>query len=357
MFAGCSRTCEVSITAETTDFEPHHPHADDAKASLRAELTTQLTASQSALEAALAAVASADPAIRDKLRAEISLIGSLRQQVGAASASALSTMRAEVATIAESASAAAQDARTSAAGDLSSGSAIAIVAQAAHNETNRVMAGMKDFDRDLKFGPNDTEADYRKREAERQSYIAAEQAKHTAQGDLNASGGAVGQMVDAKAHGADANPEFQKRADDLIHATEDLRTQIVRDGGSTKEFDDHLRADVRATLKRQGLSDAQIDAQFAARNGDPLETAKGFLKSDTDLQQLSRATQAATNEKKESSLVASDTPQQPVPDSLASAAALLKASGVVAGAQPETDSPAHGVTARNSTPASTVQLG
>ena len=358
MFAACSRAYEVSITANPTDSEPHHPHADDAQASLRAELTRELAAGQATLEAALAAVAGADPTVRDRLRTQIGLVSSLLQQVGTASGSALGTMRAEVATIAEGASAAAQDARTSAAGDLSSGSAIAIVAQAAHNETNRVMAGMKDFDRDLKFGPNDTEADYRKREAERQSYIATEQAKHTAQGDLNASAAAVGQMVDAKAHGA-GGPEFDKRTDDLIHTTEQLRAQIVRDGGSTKEFDDRLSAEVRASLKRKGLSDAQIDAQLAAHNGDPLQAAKAFLKTDDDLKQMTRDANAAgaEAEKKPTGLVASDAPQQPVAGNLSSAAALLKASGVVASTQSDTDNPAHGVTARIASAQSTVQMG
>ncbi len=136
---------------------------------------------------------------------------------------------------------------------------------------------MKDFDPYLQFGPGDMEADYRKREAERRAYIAAEQAKGTPQGDLNASGAAVGQMADAAAHGAANSPEFQSRWDALVDSTAKLRAQMVREGHDVSEFDNRLREDLRHIMKAKGVPDAKIDALFAANPNNPLEAAKAFV--------------------------------------------------------------------------------
>ncbi|MEI9927610.1 MAG: hypothetical protein WDN44_07765 [Sphingomonas sp.] len=81
-------------------------------------------------------------------------------------------------------------------------------------------------------------------------------------------------MADAKAHGA-SGPEFDKRWSDLVTATDHLREQVRASGGSTKEFDDHLREDLRRILKSKGLSDTQIDAQFAA-HPDPARSGESL---------------------------------------------------------------------------------
>ena len=237
----------------------------------------ELVAGQFALESALADVANAEPAIRDQLRSQLSQIAGLRQQIGTAPGSALSLLRGEVTALASNAAGAAQEARTGSTACAPGANSIATLANAARQQTMAVMAGMKDFDRDLKFGPVDTEADYRAREAERQAYIAAEHAKGTPQGDLNAARGAVGQMADVAAHGAANNPVFEQRWDALVDSTAKLRTQIIRDGGDVAEFDTRLRNDLRAIMKSKGVPEAQIDALLTAHPDDPLEAVKAFV--------------------------------------------------------------------------------
>lgn len=185
----------------------------------------QLVAGQFALEAALAELAGADPAIRDRLRNQIGTLAGLQQQVGTATGGALSSLRAEVANLTENATAAARDARTSAASNMSSAS-IATLAQAAREQVNNVMAGMKDFDPYLHFGSKEEEEEYRRREAERRAYIEAEQAKGTPQGDLNAANAAIAQMNDAKTHGADRSPAFADRYAALEQARDRLQSAI-----------------------------------------------------------------------------------------------------------------------------------
>jgi hypothetical protein len=337
------RACEVSITGETTVSDDHPAKQDDPQASLRAELLGQIVGAQAVLEAALADLAGADPTVRDRLRSQISQIAGLRQQVGMSQGAALSALRAEVATVADSATAAAQDARTSAAADSSSTSTIGTLARTARDQTNSVMAGMKDFDRDLKFSTPEDKAAYREREAERQSYIAAQQAKHTPEGDLNASGAAVGQMADAKAHGA-SGPEFDKRWDALVATTERLREAVQQSGGSTKEFDDHLRTDLRQIMKSKGLTDAQIDAQFAA-NPDPLAAAKAYVKNDDDTQKIMNAAQSAGVPAAPRGSIAAASPVQDT--SMADAIAKLQQAGASAAIDPATEQGfAHGVSQR-----------
>ena len=325
-----------------TDSEPHHPPLDDAQASLRAELLDQLLASQSAIEAALADFAGADPTVREQLRAQLSTISGLRQQIGTASIATLNSLQTQVMALAGIASAAANEAQASAQTGSSSPMGMALYASNVRQEVNAVMAGMKDFDRYLQFDPGDTEADYRQREAERRAYIAAQQAKHTPEGDLNASGAAIGQMADAKAHGAGDSPEFQQRWDKLVTSTEVLRAEIVRNGGSTKEFDERLRNEMRRVLKSKGLSDAQIDAQFAAHPDNPLEAAKAYV-SERDLETIVRSTPAVET---------APQPAKPVPlvTSAEDAMAKFRAAGIVTAEHSPGDQFAHGISRADNVP-------
>jgi hypothetical protein len=327
---------------------------DDAQASLRAALTVELVACQFALESALADLSNAEPAVRDQLRSQLSLIAGLRQQVGAAQGSNLSILRAEVTALASSAAAAAQEARTSAAASTSASGSIATLAHAAHEQVNTVMAGMKDFDGFLHFGPGDTEADYRKREAERRATIAAEQAKGTPQGDLNASGAAVGQMVDAKAHGAGDSPEFQQRWDTLVATTEALRAEIIRQGGSTKEFDERLREDLRRTLKSKGLTDADIDAQFAAHPGNPLEAAKAYV-AEGDVATIDRSVQRVGNSITQQPAQADAQPTTELANT--DVMAKFRSTGIVLADAAPTGDFTHGVTTQRSNAASRIIPG
>ena len=311
-------------------------------------MLVELVASQFVLESALADVANADPAVRDQLRSQLSNIAGLRQQIGTASGNALGMLRGEVTALASNAGAAAQEARTSAASNRSGASSIATLANAARQQTATVMAGMKDFDADLKFADARDEAEYRQRETQRQAYIAAEQAKGTPQGDLNAAGGAVGQMADAAAHGATANPEFQKRWDALTASTEALRAQLVRDGKDVSQFDAHLREDLRAIMRVKGVPDAKIDALLAAHRDNPLDAVKAFVAdqkgviSEKEIGDLARKAADYKDSAEEQRAAATSLgPASPIVDAMAK----LKASGVViASDMPE--QPAHGVAAQ-----------
>ena len=277
---------EVLIARESTVFDPQHPRADDAQVGVRAQLLDQLAASQSAIASVLADVGNADPTLREQLRGQLSTISGLLQQVSTASRMTLGTLHAQVAAVVSSAANAAQEAQASAQLGSASQASLASLANAAREQTNATMAGMKDFDRYLQFGPGDGEAEYRQREAERRAYIAANLAKGTPQCDLNAGGGALGQMADAAARGAASSPEFQQRWDALASRVDALRAETIRKGDSTKEFDDRLREDLRRILKSKGLSDAQIDARLAAHADNPLEAAKAFVNGEGDLATL-----------------------------------------------------------------------
>jgi hypothetical protein len=325
-------------------------------------LLGQLAASQFAAEAALADLIAAggDVAVAGALRSQLAQLSELRQQIGSASGIALAALRNEVATATGNAASIAQQARTATANATEAASNasgnIAQAASAAHSAVHAVIDNLRDFDGDLRFATGADQVAYREREAERLAYIQTEEAKHTPGGDLNASGAALGQLIDAKAFGADANPAFQKRADDLIRATENLRPNLVREGRDVSEFDNRLRGDIRRILKSKGLSDAEIDAQFAAHHGDPLEVAKAFVKGEDDLKTIRHAMTYAS-EIQQSTVQTDDAATH---DTVASAAALLKAAGVAASDPPAIDNaaaPVHGVTARPTGQRTAIQLG
>jgi len=308
-------------------------------------LLGQLAAAQLALEAVLASLAQsgADSALIAEARANLSELADLRQQVGSAGARQLAGLRAEIITATSAGLALAQQVRTGIAEAASNASGnIAQAASDCREQVNNIMRGMKDFDPFLHFTSPEDETAYRAREAERQAYIARQQARHTPESDLNASGAAIGQMVDAKAHGAGDCPAFQKRWDALVITTEKLREQIRRNGGSTKEFDDRLRDELRATLKAKGLTDAEIDARFAA-NPDPLQAVKAYMKGDDDVAQIQRSAQRIET-------VALPTSPQ-ARDDVRNLIASLQAAGVVADAHDANASPSHGVAIASSTPA------
>ena len=225
--------------------------------------------------------------------------------------------------------------------------AAATLADAAEASHHAVQSAM-DYTRGLtlRFTSDEDERGYRDREAERAAYIAAQHARHTPEGDLNASGATVGQMVDARAHGA-GGPEFEKHWNELVETTAKLRDAVHARGDSTKEFDDRLRADLRRVMKSKGLSDAEIDARFAA-NPDPLEAAKAYV-SDEDVQHVKQKVgdSVLPTEKAE---VANATPPPSSPAS-SDPYAKLRSAGVAVSEPTGTDY-VHGVTASvaNATP-------
>lgn len=158
-----------------------------------------------------------------------------------------------------------------------SGSEAAELAAASANSRQQVQSLLRNlhrFDPYLSFDSPEAEADYRRRQADRTSYIEQQHARGTPQGDLNANAAALGQLVDAEAHGAGSSPEFNATWDNSAAAYTRLQTDIRRAGGSTREADERLTRDVRQALRRRGRTDQEIDAIFAAHGGDPLAVAE-----------------------------------------------------------------------------------
>lgn len=90
-----SHAREVSITGKVTVSPPHHPHADDAQASLRIELVGQLAAAQLVLEAAIAELSrtSGGSAALAASRLQLASVSDLLGQVGNATMSRLAELR------------------------------------------------------------------------------------------------------------------------------------------------------------------------------------------------------------------------------------------------------------------------
>jgi hypothetical protein len=193
----------------------------------------------------------------------------------------------------------------------------------------------------LQFASAEDERAYREREEETRRYIAEQNAKGTPEGNLNAAGATVGQMVDAKAHGAHG-PEFDQQWANLVATTEKLREQVRASGGSTKEFDDRLRERVRRILQAKGLSDEQIDAQFTAHHGDPLEVAKTFVTTGNDVGAIEQVAKTAVS----ADVVGVVAVQTPPPvEGMSEIMANLKLAGITGGQTPElAQQPEHGVT-------------
>jgi len=248
----------------------------------------QIAASHADLSKALSQFANGDPS-RIPIALQLANLSALRQQVRVASEATLRQIQADVA----AAVAAAQSVADGGAGNaIDAGQAALAAAAASRSALQNALSSLDHVS--LTFSSPEDEADYRQREKDRQAYIAAQQGKHTPEGDLNAAGAGIGQMVDAKAHGA-SGPEFERRLNELMATTEKLRDAAKASGISTEEFDRHLREDLRRIMKSKGLSDAQIDARFAA-TPDPLEAAKAYLRNDDDLAQLRQSTQTIRDE-------------------------------------------------------------
>lgn len=336
---------EVSIAADPTVSEGHAAKPHDPQASLRTELLGQLVAAQFDLEAAIADLTrdgAPASAILDS-RNQLGGVLALRQKVAAAGVGSLASMRSEIAAMVASSQSAAQQTRT--AGDTANASNISNLAQNTRTAVNDAMRGMKDFEPYLHFTNAQDEADYRRREDERRSYIAAEQANGTPLGDLNAGGAAVGQMTDAAAHGAAQSPEFQQRWQKLTASTDALRSQLIREGKDVSPFDAHLREDLRGIMRAKGVPDAKIGALLAAHRDNPLDAAKEFVaeqkgvigeKEITDISRKALEYKDGTGEPPlaEQSVAASS----PTVDAMAQ----FKASGVMV-AESGPEQPTHGV--------------
>jgi hypothetical protein len=148
--------------------------------------------------------------------------------------------------------------------------------------------GQHIFDAYLRFQSPADEREYREREAENRRYVEQQLAAKTPEGDLNAAGGTMRQMLDAHSHGAGASPEFQHRWKRLEETTRKQRDAMRADGRSTDEFDRDLATSVRRYLHDRGLSNAEIEAKLAV-SASPLDAVKPYLKSEEDARQLTES--------------------------------------------------------------------
>ena len=266
-----SRAHGVVITAKMTVSEGQPISSVDPEASLRAELTGAISAAQIDITEAIAELARSG-ADASALTNQRQSLQQLQKQVGTANLTTLAGLRAEIAGAVATTQTLTEQSRAVA---ITAGQAAAeTLATASVNSRLAVISIMRDmhrFDPYLNFASAEDEAAYRKREAERLAYIDAQHAKGTVEGNLNAAGAAVGQLADAKAHGAGNSPEFERWSNELTNKTTILRDAARQSGVSTEEFDRNVTADYRRISKAQGLSDAEINARLATHDGDALK--------------------------------------------------------------------------------------
>jgi hypothetical protein len=255
---------EVSITARTTVETGQATLSPDPLASQRTELIGQLVASQFAIEAALAGLitAGADAAVAGEMRSQLALLSELRQQIGSAAGAALTALRNDVTAAAGSASSIVQQARAAANAASMAASEKLMTAQEARHAIQAI--GHDLFDRHvldpyLQFRSEEDEKAYRKREEERRIAYERELAKNTEEGDRSAAEIIKTQLVDAKAHGANASPDFAS----LLSRTEAAATALhqPRQAAATPSTD---RNPPPSIASRASVDDKDVDAITAA---------------------------------------------------------------------------------------------
>ncbi len=151
---------------------------------------------------------------------------------------------------------------------------LAAASAASRQQVQSVVRDLHRFDPYLSFDSPEEEAAYRHRQTGRLGFIEQQLARGTPEGDLNANAAALGQLVDAEAHGAGDAPGFSSTVDSATASYVRLRADIRRTGGSTREADEILARDVRQALGQRGRTDQEIDALFAAHSGDPVAVAE-----------------------------------------------------------------------------------
>jgi hypothetical protein len=227
----------------------------------------------------------------------------------------LAAMQTQIAAALAASAATASEARTGT-GRASEAAELAAASANSRQQVQSLLRDLNRFDPYLSFDSPEAEAEYRRRQSDRTGFIEQQLARGTPQGDLNANAAALGQLVDAEAHGAGNAPSFGPRRDVVAGSYERLRSDIRRNGGSTREADEILARDVRRALRRSGRSDQETDAIFAAHGGDPLAVAD------------------ATREPTQARAVEAGLPPPGAPpphDELADAMAALRAAGVTSG--------------------------
>lgn len=189
---------------------------DEPDTSIRAELSGQIASAQAQLEGLIAelqraALSGGDTASLAQAEGQIRRLENLQRRLEHAGPDALATIRNEVAASIAATELTTRAAATSSATAQNAEIALHAASAAAHRTVSDLadeVFGKKKYDAYLQFASAEDEEAYRKRTEDRERYIKDQLALGTSQGNLNAAHAMQDQLKDAKAHGADAHPDF-----------------------------------------------------------------------------------------------------------------------------------------------------
>lgn len=141
-------------------------------------------------------------------------IAQMQRQIGRADAATLANLGKQVGAVVAQAQTLAQQGREAATqAEIRGDASLDAVSARTRATVLRVADDLFEkrvFDPYLRFNTPEEEAEYRRRESEREAYIKRELAKGTPEGARNASRAMVDQIEEAGRHGADQSPEYQR---------------------------------------------------------------------------------------------------------------------------------------------------
>lgn len=184
------------------------------------------------------------------------------------------------------------------------------------------------FEPYLRFRSAEDEAEFRKRQAADKKYVDEQLARHTPEGDLNASGGMIDSMLDLHAHGAGNSPQFTPRYNAIVEKAQRQHDAMRAAGQPTAEYDRNLDSSLRHFLKAEGhLTNAEIEKRLKGV-ANPLDVVKPYLDNSPGADPAKRKDQHA----------------DAMGGDAADIGARLKAAGVTASDKSDADAtPKHGV--------------
>lgn len=223
----------------------------------------QIVGAQFALEHAIAELtrSAAGSLALAQSNGELQSLMLLRREVGSAGPTMLAALHAQVAaTVAAAQSVAEQGQATAARAESAE---LSHLAAESRDQVTSLMRDMHRFDPYLRFASTEDQEAYRRREAERRTYIETQQARGTPEGDLNAANAALTQLRDAGAHGASRSPEYAERYSGLAASTERLRHAVGPAAGTSADRDPNvptsapaIRAPTTSSVAASDVDDA-----------------------------------------------------------------------------------------------------
>lgn len=232
---------------------------DDPQASLRLELVGQLVAAQFALEGALAQFAGNSGAL-GQAQLQLTMLATLRQQIGNASPATLSAMSNEiVAAVAQAHSVIQQGRANLANSEASSASTTANARQVVQSVADDVFR-QKLLDPYLEFSSAEDEEEYRKREQARDAEVKRLLALDTPEANKRAVALLDQQLTDAENHGAGRSADIAnmrqrlQNADTVFGAPVPERDVVApKPSKDTAASDDDDLSNVMAALQAAGV--------------------------------------------------------------------------------------------------------